>query len=382
MKSRLVIVQPYVPTYRKPFFERLIARLALDGIECIVVAGEPEGGQARRGDSIDAPWLVRVKQRKLRLGGRHIGLGGSRKEWKTADAVIVGLLGSSIDTYLALLSARHGPLRVGVWGHIKDYVSNPHPLDAALERWQLRLADHVFAYTPGGTEYAEAVGVGSEHITTVMNTIDSTTLVLAHESVDTQAVLRFAQEHDVTVGKTLAFMGGLDESKRVTFIAGVLDELWDIDPEIRLLVAGEGVQKDALQAAATRGQAIMLGYAPAGVKALMGNVSTALLMPGRIGLVAVDALILQLPVLTTSWRFHAPEAEYLKEGVSRITLTDEPIQFALEASDFLKMAAANKNVDSNEWRYPTLDAMVENYANGAIAMMRRSRAVKSSKSKR
>ena len=62
------------------------------------------------------------------------------------------------------------------------------------------------------------------------------------------------------------------------------------------------------------GRVSLLGQTDAAGLALAGRAATALLNPGRIGLVAVDALALQLPVLSTRYEFHAPEAEYLEEG--------------------------------------------------------------------
>ena len=55
--SRVVIVQPYVPQYRLPFFERLTDTLAESGVELVVAAGSPEGAQAARGDGVDMPGL-------------------------------------------------------------------------------------------------------------------------------------------------------------------------------------------------------------------------------------------------------------------------------------------------------------------------------------
>ena len=44
---------------------------------------------------------------------------------------------------------------------------------------------------------------------------------------------------------------------------------------------------------------------------MLGRVASYMVIPGRVGLVAVDALALGLPVVTTDFPHHAPEVEYL-----------------------------------------------------------------------
>jgi glycosyltransferase involved in cell wall biosynthesis len=220
--KKLVIVQPYVPAYRLKFFSLLISRLESDGVHCVVAAGDPEGSQAARGDAAIAPWVIRVQSRRLRFAGKQVTLGGSRKAWKDADAVIVGHLGSSLDTYLAILDSMAHRRRTGVWGHIKSYVGVGHPLDVWLEKWQLKHVDHVFAYTRGGEAYARSVGVGAERITTVMNAIDTLALDRAVAALTPAEEDSFGALHGLTRGKVLAFIGGFDESKRIDFIVAVL----------------------------------------------------------------------------------------------------------------------------------------------------------------
>jgi hypothetical protein len=97
-------------------------------------------------------------------------------------------------------------------------------------------------------------------------------------------------------------------------------------------------------------------------------VGGAILMPGRIGLVAVDALALKLPVLTTDWKYHAPEAEYLAEGHSMHILPNDPYEFAKSAISFLATSRSHEKNDI-QWQYPTIEAMVNNFAEGIVSML-------------
>lgn len=369
----VVVVQPYVPKYRESFFVELIGVLDDYGIDCSVAAAVPDKDQAARGDAINAEWILPYVPRNLKIAGKTVGLGGARNLWAAADGVIIGHLGSSLDTYMAIFDAKMRHKKVGLWGHIKSYVSAGNPVDLALEKWQLRQADHVFAYSPGGRDYALASGVIPGRVTTVMNATDTTGLVQAREALTEDEVGRFMQTYGLVSGRALGFIGGLDSSKRIDFLVAALDLLWQSDPDVRVLVAGKGVQAGLLAAAVARGQVVMLGYVDSRGQAMIGRIVSALVIPGRIGLVAVDALVLGVPILTTSWKYHAPEAEFLCEGESRYTSADNVDHYVSLIRYFLKSQTLQKTpISACAWNYPTRHSMVSNFSMGVVKMLRQS----------
>lgn len=365
MRKKLVIVQPYVPEYRVAFFTRLIAELARVGIDCVIAAGEPVGSAASRGDSADAPWIVRIPTRSVKVGSRRLTLGGSRTAWKDADAVIVGHLGSSLDTYLALWDSVRDKRRTAVWGHIRSFIGPPNQIDVLLERWQLRHSDHVFAYTPSGADYAAEAGVDPARITTIMNTIDTDSLYEAVLELGGEEVERFGTRHHLVAGRVVAYIGAIDSTKRIGFLVAALDELWVRRPDVRVLIGGSGEDEFRFEDAVARGQAILLGYVDDLAKALIGKWASALLVPGRVGLIAVDALVLGVPVISTDWPFHAPEAEYLERGVTRFDAPDEPARYAAFVDDFL----SSTRTHASQHDYPSIDGMVERFLRGVLTLM-------------
>jgi glycosyltransferase involved in cell wall biosynthesis len=363
-----------VPKYREAFFSALITALDGAGISCRIAAAAPQQEQAERGDAITADWIVTFKPKQLHVSGRTITLGGARHLWRQDDAVVVGHLGSSLDTYRALFDAVRKPIRVGLWGHIKSYVNDGNPLDLALERWQLRRSDHVFAYTPGGRDYAISSGVNPGRVTAVMNATDTTRLETARDSISESQRVSFMAAHNLIKDRTLGYIGGLDSSKRIDFLAEALERLWVSDPDVKLIIGGSGSDAHLLDAARSRGQAVMLGYASPLDQALIAGVSSALLMPGRIGLVAVDALVLRKPILTTAWPYHAPEHEYLTESMSRFTSANNEESYASLIHDFLaeKQETAGSH-DTSNWDFPTIDKMVDNFSSGIVTMLEHGR---------
>jgi len=360
--KRLAIVQRYVPAYRVPFFQALRHELGTE-VELTVIAGLPEGAQAKRGDATTHEWVTFAQARSVRVGSRRIYVTSTQAAWSHSDAVIVPHQGTSLDTYSALLRRGKG-LRVGVWGHIGQYVGPANRVDTLLEGWQLRAADHVFAYTLHGAEVASRAGVSADKVTTVMNSLDVQELVASVDAISETELDAFRHDHGIPRdANVLAMVGGLDASKRVLFVADTLDELHRRGSRVHIVVAGAGDQAPLLDAAVERGQVTMLGYAVGRSKALAFRIAKGLIAPGRVGLLAVESLATGLPILTTRWPFHAPEYAYLHEGQSALVSANTVAEYA----DLLEMAATADRVARRP--YPTLEQMTKNFAAGVRALL-------------
>ncbi|WP_431797735.1 glycosyltransferase [Microbacterium kunmingense] len=362
MKARITIVQPYVPMYRVDFFELLRKRLDEEGIELRLVAGVPDPEQARRADAAKLDWVEEVAWNRVRFAGRSAVVSRTRRLWSRDAGVILPLMGSNLDIYDALIERRKRGLRVGLWGHVANYTTHANPVDAFLERFQMRHADHVFAYTQSGADFAAEAGVHRARITTVRNTVPTDGIQAAIDRVTRDEVEKFCNDHAIS-GRTYAYIGGLDASKRVDLLAEVLDELWVQDPSAKVLVGGSGSQRHMLECASKRGQVVMLGVVGDAEKAMIAKVASALINPGRIGLVAVDALVMRLPVVTINWPFHAPEADYLVPGKD-VEFTD-PSAAALTRT-LLSMRRTDYGHMSTP---PDIRDMVENFATGVRSMV-------------
>lgn len=362
MKS-VSIVQPYVPAYRVAFFERLIKVMQSHRVEIRVIAGHPRGSQLLRGDAQRPDWLVTMKTHELSLMTRTLVVGSSSRYWDGSDAVILPHMGSSIEASRVLLSRKRP--RVGLWGHIAPYVSPGNAVDLAIERWQLRRCDRVFAYTEGGRDFAINAGVDERRVTTVVNSIDTSELLSDMRALTPDSIDRFLDNEGIPAGRALvAFLGGLDASKRVDLLAEALAHLDRVGSNVHVLVGGIGSDIPLLQAAVERGQATLLGRVTGHRKAAMLAAAKAIVNPGRVGLVAVEALAAGLPVLTTDYPFHAPEIEYLEEGVSRFTSANSSADFARLMEDHGRFAG----LPGNQW-YPSLEAMCDNFASGVIGLL-------------
>lgn len=361
---RLLIVQPYLPRYRLPFFDQLVARLAADGIDCRVAIPAAPLVQRDREDSSDAPWTIHTKARSATFAGRSFSMYGSAPARRGADAVITGLASTSLDTWAALYGAGRR-IPVGLWGHVRNYVSPPSALDQHLKQIQARRADHIFAYTPQGALEAERWGVPAHRVTCVMNTVDTTALRQAQRQLPAEEVATFKDKHGLQPGKTSAFIGAIDTSKRIDFIVRVLDHIWQSDPEFKMLLGGSGDCHQLLAPAIARGQVVDMGFVTPADKALIGACASTICMPGRIGLVAIDSLVLRLPIITTNWPFHAPEVEYLENGTTFHTSSPDVSSFTSLLLDRTRARDAPYEVIG----LPTIDEMVDRFQSGINSLL-------------
>ena len=105
------------------------------------------------------------------------------------------------------------------------------------------------------------------------------------------------------------------------------------------------------------------------MKALIAATARLLVNPGRIGLLAVEALVMGLPIVTTRWPYHAPEVEYLIEGEtvhSSANDTESYVQLILELLHKQPRKALTVNAD-----VPLLSDMVARFASGITNMLDR-----------
>jgi glycosyltransferase involved in cell wall biosynthesis len=354
--ARIVIVQPYLPAYRRPLFNGVVEKLRAAGHDCVVVTGRLSRKRAGRGDSVSAPWLVTHRGFSTKIRGHHVRTYESWRDWRGSDVLVMELATGSIDTFLGLLLRRSR--KVILWGHVGHQTGHAAAGSGAALGWQLRSADSVLAYTQAGKVRAEQGG--ARRAVSLDNTVDTRGLAgavrkLRQEKVSAQTIDR---------SKTFAYIGGLDRSKRIDFLAEALDHMWERDPAIRLIVGGRGADENLLSPAVERGQVVLLGRVDEHDKAAMAVECSLLLCPGRVGLISVESFTLGLPIVTTEWPYHAPEFEYLSVGTDSIVTKDDPAAYAEAviglANEPLRVQALAAAAQAKSG-WPSIDHMIDTF---------------------
>lgn len=375
MPTTVCIAQEYVPEYRRPFFNELRTRLAEDGVRLVVAAGNPNKDQAMRSDDTGGFADVFVRQTERSIAGRRVTVRRLPPETRNCDLLILEQARRNLDVYRLLLPRKlQSPPRTALWGHGRDFTQSPSALERRISVALLRRAWHFFGYTQVSSEAAESAGVPPAHITVVNNTIDTRALRVDLATVPNEAVAELA-DHLALEGRTALFMGGLDESKRIAFLLEAAAAAHRIDARFRLVIAGDGALRPAVQEAARlRPELIYVGAVAGHRRALMLKLADVVAMPGRVGLIAVECLVAGTPLITTAWPFHAPEFSYLDPGVTAIITPDDVQSYASGLVDILNLEsrrAEMKLACLTASRAFSVEAMAANFRLGIHAALSR-----------
>ncbi|MFC4471063.1 glycosyltransferase family 4 protein [Streptomyces xiangluensis] len=348
-RRRVVVVQPYVPGYRTSFFRHLQARLDSAGVALEVLHGVVPPQQAARRDASFCPCAVQVPSLRLPApGGRSLLWRQVFHRAASADAVVLEQALRNLEAYPLLLRQligrvnEHAP-RVAFWGHGRTYTKKTSRLQEAAKDAVTRQADWFFAYTDGGAGYVASRGFPRDRITVLRNSVDTTDLTLTRDCADLQGspehaeVAALRKRYSLEPGRTALYVGGLDAPKRIAFLLQCARRIATGLPGFRLLVAGDGVDRALVEAAASapNSPVVALGHRTGRNVGLLGAVSDVILMPGRVGLCAVDSFALRTPIVTTDWPWHAPEFEYLEDGRNAVVTRDDPEAYVVAVQKVL-----------------------------------------------
>jgi glycosyltransferase involved in cell wall biosynthesis len=368
----VVIVEAYVPEYRRRFFELLEVALAAESIRLTVATGSGRADSAR-GDATELALSRPVPELAVSIRGRRLGIRRLSHLDVDPALVVVDQALRHLENYPLLLRQRRGP-RVALWGHGTRRVTPANWLERTLERRVTRLAHWFFAYTQSGADDVARYGFPPERITIVQNTLDVGGLAALRNAVSPHDVELLRHSLDLHSQQVAClYIGALDNSKRIPFLLEACTLVAQRDPNFVLVVAGDGDQRHLVKGSlASRPWLRYVGRALGTEKARLGAVSDVLLMPGRVGLVAVDSFALRTPILTTRWAYHAPEVDYLEDGVNACFSGDTVEEYADMVAnvlrDPLRLERLQDGCAAAVTRY-SIEAMVANFAGGVVSAL-------------
>jgi glycosyltransferase involved in cell wall biosynthesis len=372
--TRLLIVQPYVPSYRLPLFEGMRASLSDVGIQMAVAAGMPQGEVGLRMDTAtDSGPDFELSERRLAFASRSVNVRrlGSALDAFRPDFVIVEQAIKNLETYpvLARHLARRGP-RLAMWGQGRSYSTRQSAIESEIKQWVTRRCDWFFAYTEGGAEYVKSHGFDAYRVTVLNNTIDTVQLSAELAAVTDQDLGTFLVRLGLTAGRVGLFLGGVDHHKGIDFLLESAVLIEQALPGFVLLIGGSGAQGDRVQRLEARGGPVRyLGRIDGHDKALALKAADVLLIPEWVGLVAVDSLVAGRPIITTEHPSHSPEFEYLVPDSNCVVTPHELPVFALQVADLLRSHFRIRELQEtallDSQRF-SMEAMVDRFVDGIL----------------
>jgi len=373
-RPRVAIVHPWMPHYRVEFFERLRTSLDASGVTLEVAYGSNPPFARDRGDEQGLSWGTRLNDRQFLLGGRSVV---HRELWKPAleaDLLILEDALRNTDTYRYLLGRSRPHKPTAFWGPGKTMDKTVGRIERGVKVALLKKADWWFSYTEETGNYLSASGIPAERITAVGNTLDTSALSEARNSLTDFEIGTRRTQLGLTAGHTALFMGGLSATKNLDLLVTAGRLVHARDPQFRVLVVGDGPERERLaEVAAEEDFLVMLGpLFSAREKALVAASADLMVMPGLVGLVAVDSFALGLPIVTVEQWPHAPEFAYLRSGENAVIgNTDakayaEAIERTLADKDQLQQLTDQCLRDAELY---SLDAMVSRFSDGILGAL-------------
>lgn len=350
-----------------PFFEELIREAAVVGVDIHVFHGCPPQSMAARDDAAETVWATELPTKFFSCGGRTLN-------WKSLaplrrdgpyDLVIVEQALKNLETYvIRLLGCTR---RVAFWGHGKTYTEQSTFLTTQLKRLLTRSGNWFFAYTSGGARAVVEGGFAPERVTVLNNSVDTTALHRDISQLNPTAINGFKEKYDL-LGRTALYIGALDEGKRISWLIHAATFAHELDPNFRLLVVGDGRDRQLVEeAAAMHDWVVYCGPMFGSSKATALAASNIIVMPGRVGLAAVDSFAAERPIVTTEWPRHAPEFEYLENGVNALITHDDAAEYGqaifslLEDEEQLLILRRGCKESAKEY---SIERMAENFIQG------------------
>ncbi|MCB8910107.1 glycosyltransferase family 4 protein [Rhodococcus rhodochrous] len=334
---KVAIIHPWLPQYRTRFFESLYSICRENGVDLHIFYGETPREWSARNDSATTSVATELRTRFFQVRNRTLSFKDRKvvREEGPFDLLILEQAIRNLETYSYLIDKRVSR-KVAFWGHGKTYTAEKGRLEEWVKSFVTRRGTWFFGYTDGGTEAVVRNGFDAERTTVVQNSIDTEGLRASLDEISAAEVHTFRSSRGLG-SHTALYLGGVDEAKRIPFLLDCAAVIGSTDPEFSLLIAGSGSMIDYVRDRASREAWIVpLGSTFGREKALAMRSAQMLMIPGRVGLVAVDSLVAGLPIITTDWPLHAPEFEYLEDGRTCVIADDDVDSYARAVAELFK----------------------------------------------
>ena len=350
--GKLLIVQPYVPSYRVSLFRAMESQLASEGIQMkLAVAGALEGDKRRSDDRSEDIADYLLPSKVCHIGSRVLfdrDLRIPLSEFRPNMVIVEQAIKNAESWPLILRSGKWGNPSIAMWGQGRSYSTSQSNFESNTKQWLTRKCDWFFAYTGAGARFVIDKGFPSNKITTLNNSTDTHGLQTDLKSITPTELETFKEMHGLQFGGTAIYIGGLDSRKGIRFLLEAANRIEQQLSGFKLLIGGDGELADLVQDQSNEGGPIVyLGRVEGRAKALALSASKIILIPEWVGLVAVDSLAAKIPIVTTLHKSHSPEFEYLRNGENSIVVQHDVEVYSRTVSALLADPATIERLSRN-----------------------------------
>jgi 1,2-diacylglycerol 3-alpha-glucosyltransferase len=258
--------------------------------------------------------------------------GAIRYILKTKPDVVLALNNTTqLTEYLALFICKLMGIKFVWWTHGFNHHQLKNQFFQSIKKKYalsfLSKGDSIITFSPAGKDYLVKNNIRAAKIFTASNTLDTDKLKKLKKSLSVNfnkeqfLLSKFPDYKESADSVVLLFSGRLNINKKVDNAIRTVKLLNDRGVCARLLIVGDGKEKEAL---VTLAASLNLHDRIYFAGSVFGDelvtpyflASDLFIMPGYIGLAIVHAFAFDLPVITEDIKIHSPEIQYLKPGVN------------------------------------------------------------------
>jgi glycosyltransferase involved in cell wall biosynthesis len=368
--KKILIIQPYIPAYRREFFSQLHQSCLLNGLDLTIFAPKPDKEFSLRKDSISGlPFIKEVAVIRFRILNRQIDFYRYPTDFNLMefDVVIMEQTLKNVQYPFRVL-LKSNKTKIALWGHGRTIVKEKSKFEQWLQLVLSKRADFIFTYTSSGREYLMQNQYPSRRVVALQNT-NSTKMRLDKIKIQESSAADSIEGKDFRC----CFIGALESSKGLSILFEALPIIKAALPKFQFTFIGDGPDSVHVSEFASSSDYIKwLGFKNQEEIDQISHQFSLILNPGRVGLIAVDSLMLLLPIVTLGESFHAPEYEYIAENDASMTVFGSAQDYARCVVDLLsrpeeiqKMRA----ICSVERENYTLESMVLKFTDGLLRVL-------------
>jgi glycosyltransferase involved in cell wall biosynthesis len=369
--KKVAIVYRYIPQYRKDTFELLIKRLACEGIELIILYGQPNSKEVKKHDAVTIPGAIYKKTIIIPIGDKEICWQPILSSLEGFDLVIVEQASRFLVNYVLVFGNMLGMIKMAYWGHGRNLqAKNPNSFAEWIKRKVSTRVSWWFAYNDFSAKIVTDLGFPSERITVVQNAIDTSNLRAMRERLTLDDIEKKRAELGITGEHIGIYVGGMYAEKRIQFLLQSLVIIREKIPDFEMIFIGSGVDAGLVNDMAHDYSWVHdVGPKFDEEKVPYFALAQLFLMPGLVGLSILDCFALGVPLVTTSIREHSSEIDYLNSGSNGIMVdvNGGPDAYAQAVIGLFQDEAKRRRlVDGcleSSQQY-TIEEMVERFARG------------------
>ena len=310
------IYQTRIPKYRESFFKRLIQLGILDNITYKIIVSSDRQMKFKFESDMNLN-VVEKKTQVLNLCGREFHFQFSSLVGSNAELVICEYALKNFIVYWFLFIKK--PKNFAFWGHGQTITKPSWKVEKFVKRKLLQRAKFFFAYTQACANKLMEINYPKSRIQVVNNSIDTVALIEGIQVITDLEIQSYRNALGLEPSDIVfTFIGSLEKAKRIEFLLDAFQLINSKCPLAKLFVYSPD-HFDSLKYSNKLKNVFVIGEADIDTKVKLAMISTAMLNPGRVGLVAVDSFAMGVPIITTDWEFHAPEYSYLNNENSIIT---------------------------------------------------------------